>query len=197
MLIEGVFAWLALLLVGVPALVSLRRRFTAGHLVALGLLLTYVAGVIDFTLLPIRTASAYAIDPPVVLQLFFLGHPEVMSRSQYIGNILLGIPFGFLVPFVARLSLPKVVAAGLGMSLLVEALQWVTSKAGIAYPTARAADVNDLLLNTFGVVVGVVGFVALRAIYRRVFPDWNSPPAIWEHFHSTLLSAEHLGSRTS
>lgn len=189
MLIEGVFAWATLFLVGPLLVVYLRRRreLSTGHLVAVAIFLTYIVGVIDFALLPIRTVSAYSLRPPVVLQLFFLGHLEVMSVAQYFGNILLGVPFGLLFPFMVRWSLPKVVESGLVLSLLIETSQWLTTKAGIAYPTARAADINDVLLNTFGVLVGVAGFVAFSAVYRRVFRGWMSPPEFWEHFHTTLI----------
>lgn len=187
MLIEGVFAWAGVIFIGPLVLVYLRRRhrLTSGHLVAVGLFLAYVTGVVDFTLLPMRTASAYDIQPPVVVQLFFLGHPEVMSSAQYAGNVLLGLPFGFLLPLVRQLSLPKVAGAGLAFSVAIEGLQWVASKAGLAYLPVRVADINDVFLNTLGTLVGLAGLIALSAVYRRVFHD--SPlPGPWEHFHRVL-----------
>jgi hypothetical protein len=40
-----------------------------------------------------------------------------MSPNQHLGNVLLGIPFGFLVPFVWRGLLSRVLVAGLCFSL--------------------------------------------------------------------------------
>lgn len=96
--------------------------------------------------------------------------------------MLLGIPFGFLVPFVWRTSLPRVLVAGLGFSMLIEALQWVATKLMIAFPS-RAVDVNDVILNT----LGVGAFALVRLGYRMIFSSTTSPPRSWEHFHATLL----------
>ena len=126
-------------------------------------------------------------DPAIVLGPFFLGRPEAMTPTQYLGNVLLGIPFGFLVPFVWRMSLPKVLVAGLGFSLLIEALQWLATKLMVAFPS-RAVDINDVILNTLGVLIGVAALAGVRLGYRMNLSSTASPPRAWEHFHATLLS---------
>lgn len=193
MLIDGAFAWILLLVVGPAVLLYLWRvrHLSVGHLFAVALLMTYLAGVAAFALFPFRLDAEYvsrpAFDPPIVLELFFLGRADAMSPAQYVGNVLLGVPFGFLVPFVWRSSLPKVLVAGLGFSLLIEAIQWLSTKLMVAFPS-RAVDINDVFLNTLGVLIGVVGFAVVRAVYRGLFARAASTPRAWEHFHSTLVA---------
>lgn len=193
MLIDGAFAWILLLVTGPMVLLYLWRvrHLSVGHLLAVALLMTYLAGVAAFTLFPFRLDAEYVsrppFDPPIVLDLFFLGRVDAMSPAQYLGNILLGVPFGFLVPFLWRWSLSKVVVAGLGFSLLIEAAQWLSTKLMVAFPS-RAVDINDVFLNTLGVLIGVAGFAAFRAVYRALFTHAATTPRAWEHFHATLMA---------
>lgn len=193
MLVEGAFAWILLLVVGPAALIYLRRvrHLSVGHLLAVALLMTYLAGVAAFALFPFRLDAEYvsrpSFDPPIVLELFFLGRPDAMPPAQYVGNILLGVPFGLLVPFVWRWPLPKVLLAGLCFSLLIEAIQWLSTKLMVAFPS-RAVDINDVVLNTLGVLVGVAGFALVPAVYRGLFAHAATTPRVWEHIHATLAA---------
>lgn len=166
------------------------RHLSGGHLLAVAAFVTYLVGVATFTILPLRFDDEYLsappFDPPIVLELFFLGRLEaVMSPSQYLGNVLLGIPFGFLVPFVWRVSLSRVLVAGLCFSLSIEALQWVATKLMVAFPS-RAVDINDVILNTLGVLIGVAAFAVVRFGYRMLFSSATSTPRAWAHFHARL-----------
>lgn len=181
-------------MVATPVLLLYLRRvrhLTSGHLIVVAAFASYLAVAAAFTIFPLRFDAEYRLRPPfdpaIVLEPFFLARAEqVMTPTQYLGNVLLGIPFGLLVPFVWRTSLPRVLVAGLGFSMLIEALQWVATKLMIAFPS-RAVDVNDVILNTLGVLLGVVAFALVRLGYRMIFSSTTSPPRSWEHFHATLL----------
>jgi len=191
-LIDGAFAWVAWLVATPVLLFSLRRvrHLTVGHLLVVAVLATYLTTVVAFTILPFRVDAEYRMRPPfdpvVVIEPFFLGRPEAMSLSQYVGNVVLGIPFGLLVPFLRRMPLPQVLVAGLGFSLVIEAFQWVATKLMLAFPS-RAVDINDVILNTVGVLIGVAAFAVVRLAYRTHVSGTTSPPRAWEHFHATLL----------
>ena len=75
-----------------------------------------------------------------------------------IGNVAMFIPTGIVLPIVYRRlnSFWKVVAAGAFISLCTEILQ-------LPFPS-RASDVDDLILNTLGVVVGYGIFAAVKEI---------------------------------
>ena len=65
-----------------------------------------------------------------------------------IGNVLLFVPTGFLLPFLYRKfdTFPKVVLTGFCISLLIETLQLPFFQ--------RQTDVDDLILNTLGTAIG-------------------------------------------
>lgn len=66
--------------------------------------------------------------------------------SQYFANILLFVPFGFLFPFLApKNRLHSTLLWGIGFSCSIEILQAFC---------LRTPDINDLLMNTLGVLLG-------------------------------------------
>ena len=80
---------------------------------------------------------------------------------QFFGNIIMFIPAGILMPFVFRKT-QKFWWALLGAFLftfMIESLQFVLSIAGMCI---RELDVDDLILNTLGALIG-------HGIYKLIF----------------------------
>lgn len=94
-------------------------------------------------------------------------------------NILLFIPFGILVPFLwARMDHPGLIAgSGFGFSLLIELSQLLNN---------RRTDIDDLLLNTLGALIGYAIFKTVLMICggRREAPS----PAGYMLFVSILAA---------
>lgn len=89
------------------------------------------------------------------------------SVRNLLGNLVLFVPLGLLLPALhAELRSARLVAAfSLGVSLLIEALQYASGQ--------RVADVDDVLLNTLG---GCLGYLVLvhswtMKIRKNLFPD--------------------------
>ena len=72
-------------------------------------------------------------------------------------NILLFVPFGLLVPLLwARMDHPAIiVCSGFGFSMLIELSQLLNN---------RRTDIDDLLLNTFGALIGYAIFKVILKI---------------------------------
>ncbi|MFD9445582.1 VanZ family protein [Streptomyces sp. NPDC060006] len=90
--------------------------------------------------------------------------------KQLGGNIVLGIPFGVLLPVLiprAR-GLLRVAAATAAVMLLVELVQG-------ALITGRAFDIDDVLLNTTGALLGylLIGRRLGRAVHPRRHHWWH------------------------
>lgn len=82
-----------------------------------------------------------------------------ISFANLFGNVLIFIPFGFFMPMASRYrSFFLTILYSFGLSFLVEAFQLVT-KVG-------SFDVDDLLLNTIGGVIGYIVFVICNTIRR-------------------------------
>ncbi|GGX20378.1 VanZ family protein [Streptomyces lomondensis] len=95
----------------------------------------------------------------------YLDQPELRDAVRQIGgNILLGVPFGILVPVVAPRTrgLLRVLLLTAVVMLLVEFAQG-------ALVTGRAFDIDDVILNTAGALIGylLLGRRLSRAVHAR------------------------------
>ncbi|WP_351225669.1 VanZ family protein [Streptomyces sp. NPDC002133] len=101
----------------------------------------------------------------------YLAQPALRDTVKQLGgNVLLGVPFGVLLPVLlprARGLLRVVVATALVM-VLVELVQG-------ALITGRAFDIDDVILNTTGALIGylVVGRRLGRAVHPRRRHWWH------------------------
>ena len=81
-----------------------------------------------------------------------------------VGNVTMFIPTGIVLPVVYKKlnSFGKVVAAGAFISLCIEILQLPFA--------SRASDIDDLILNTLGVIAGygIYAFVSHLTYCRKV-----------------------------
>jgi glycopeptide antibiotics resistance protein len=82
--------------------------------------------------------------------------------KNVIGNILLFFPLGFLMPLVIKRmrSFLKTAGAGFLISCTIEMIQY-----GFA---ERIFDIDDILLNGFGAVIGYIVFKIGNSIYRLI-----------------------------
>ncbi len=76
---------------------------------------------------------------------------------NFLGNIIMFMPIGFFIPLLWRTSNKKVVLIGFCSSLFVEVSQLFL---------ARGTDVDDLILNTFGVWLGLM-------LYRGLYKEYE------------------------
>lgn len=94
----------------------------------------------------------------------YLDQPELRDAARQIGgNVLLGIPFGVLVPVLA----PR--ARGvLRVLLLTATVMLLVEFAQGALITGRAFDIDDVILNTTGALIGylLLGRRLSRAVHR-------------------------------
>lgn len=101
----------------------------------------------------------------VYLFLLFLGLIfSLVKGGSIIGhtlNVVMFIPFGFLLPFIWKKTdnLMSVTTYSFFFSLVIELSQLLN---------ARATDVDDLLMNTLG---GIIGFIIFKMYYEIKFKD--------------------------
>ena len=80
-----------------------------------------------------------------------------------VGNIGAFVPFGLFVPIISikMRQAWKVILSGMLLSATVEFLQLVT-KVG-------SCDIDDLILNTLGTIIGYCLFSICHAIWRKIY----------------------------
>ncbi|KUN23661.1 hypothetical protein AQJ23_23940 [Streptomyces antibioticus] len=94
----------------------------------------------------------------------YLDQPELRDAVKQIGgNILLGVPFGVLVPILA----PRTRGV-LRVLLLTAIVMLLVEFAQGALITGRAFDIDDVILNTTGALIGylLLGRRLSRAVHR-------------------------------
>ncbi|WP_435972612.1 VanZ family protein [Streptomyces sp. Qhu_M48] len=100
----------------------------------------------------------------------YLEQPAFIETVKQLGgNVALGVPFGILLPLLSRRTRGtiRVALVTIGTMLLVELIQG-------ALITGRAFDVDDVLLNTTGALLGylLIGRRLGRAVHPRTRRRW-------------------------
>jgi glycopeptide antibiotics resistance protein len=167
----------ALLLVGLTwigmlAILRMRKRQGLVSMLFFTIFFVYVVVVLDRTLFQFQSLIALKHFAPHLMlngqgdsntvdliPLVELTHEDLETSLL---NVLLMVPFGFGLPFITNLRFVGTVRAGVLFSVVIEVLQLVTGLIGGV--TFRIADVNDVIFNATGVVLGywlLAGFASI------------------------------------
>jgi glycopeptide antibiotics resistance protein len=152
------------------------KRFSLKREFLLSVFVVYLIGVISVTLFPIEiiwgdAPQTYRISRPVVNIIPLVDIIPDFSRTHFsmafkikflvknlVGNLTLLLPLGLLLPILwskAR-SFWKIVIIGASVSLSIELLQFILAYLGFGW--GRVTDIDDLILNILGVILGYVIF---------------------------------------
>ncbi|MFE0651129.1 VanZ family protein [Streptomyces sp. NPDC059534] len=141
--------------------------------------LTALAGMVAFAVVLARlTLEASPASVPLThsnltpgssIETYLRQPGFVETVKQLGGNVALGVPFGILLPLLSGRArgVVRVVLVTAGTMLLVELTQG-------ALITGRAFDIDDVLLNTTGALLGyvLVGRRLGRAVHPRTRARW-------------------------
>lgn len=137
-------------------------RRSGPHETALALFALYLCAVLSLTFLPFQfdpAAGSYALDSTLLAIAQGRYTAGNWVWAMMLGNVLMLVPFGFLVPLLwERLRGLRVLSVGLGFILAVELLQPLTG---------RSFDVDDILLNFLGVLAGALLALPVQALLPR------------------------------
>lgn len=166
-----------LIWLGIVAFLMLKKRKRLVYVLFFTILYIYIYQVFDYTLLQFQSLLLLKhFVPGLMLRGVEAGRsvnliPLVTLTQEDVKtsllNILMMVPFGFGLPFITNFRFKKVVVVGLLLSIIIELLQLITGF--MANTTFRIADINDVIFNTAGVVIGYILFVAFVRIYRSIF----------------------------
>jgi hypothetical protein len=84
------------------------------------------------------------------------------------------------------MGIVSTLAVGLVFATAIEAAQLLANVLRVAIPN-WSIDINDVVLNSLGVVVGVTAFVLASRLYRVLAPYVRFRLGPLEHFHATLV----------
>ncbi len=129
--------------------------------------LLFVAGVVAFPIPlgfgvekpPWSQSAVYIFSRVNLRPFYFYGLftlPAVVIFREIIGNIVLTMPFGFGIPYIAPVKARAIVWLAPALGILFETIQLGISLAIGAY--YRGVDINDVILNAAGVWIGFIAF---------------------------------------
>ncbi|MBN9176784.1 MAG: VanZ family protein [Microbacterium sp.] len=157
----GVLVGTALFVPFVAVSYRRRGRLTLGRFLLWAAALVYFLAIWTYTLLPLPDADAYRCAGVNLDVLAFVDDlrsahgPTDVAVMQLALNVLLFLPLGFFLRVLGGRGILVAFVTGLGVSLVIETTQ-LTGVWGL-YPCAyRVFDVDDLLTNTVGAVLGSV-----------------------------------------
>ena len=133
------------------------------HAVMCSIFYLYLCGVAYFTLMPVLSAlPEIGRHPyrPMHMEPFddyLLGHRD--AERQLVLNVIMMIPFGFLLPTLKRRGFWCCLGWTLVVTLSIELLQPLLS-------AARRSDITDVITNTLGGVIGYLLYLPLRRFLR-------------------------------
>ena len=83
---------------------------------------------------------------------------------DYINNILLTIPFGILINFFVELNWKTFFWVLIASGLVIETSQFIMS---LFFGPYRTVDINDVILNTLGYLIGCLMFITAAWIVHK------------------------------
>jgi glycopeptide antibiotics resistance protein len=89
------------------------------------------------------------------------------GRSQLfeiVNNILLTIPFGILINFFVKLNWKNILWVSIASGLVIETSQFIMS---LFFGPYRTVDINDVILNTMGSLIGFLIFITAAWIFHK------------------------------
>ena len=156
------------------AICSRRNRFSLKRELQLLLVYVCIVVVVRFTFFPFGTvdgavqplefdvATAFPLRINWVPFVYLFDYPVFREALiNLIGNTAMFIPLGIVWPTVFRElnTHTKAIAAGIGTSLLIEILQLPFY--------VRCSDIDDLILNSTGYLMGYGIYLLVKAIRQR------------------------------
>ncbi len=142
------------------------KTMTKRKIIINSLLYLYICLVLYATLMPIITSIPFIFNHPYN-QINLIPFVDVMNnRGDFVRQVLLNVimlmPFGFLLPFVnKKYSFKKIVLYTFLFSLSIELLQPLIS--GV-----RSADITDLITNTLGGVIGYILYCLFISFIKKL-----------------------------
>ena len=183
-------------------LVLLRHRWRKEHswpyLFFLSIFWMYILVVMTMMFFPLRIPQEWPgnITPQNILgtlsQVNFIpfNFGELFSANatvifeQLIGNILLTVPFGFGLPFLVTVPGRRIFWLALFSGLALEGIQLLIKLLGIIGGYGHSVDINDVILNSIGVLVGYGLFCSFAWFYRGLISRFQVPThAIFQFFN--------------
>lgn len=130
----------------------------------------YLSFVLYFTLMPIVTSIPFIFNHPYKPMNSVPFIDVISGRGDFIRqiglNIIMTVPFGFLLPFLKKenAKLLKVVFYTFLLSLGIEILQPLLNG-------FRSSDITDLITNVLGGIIGYILYLIVKPLATKILEE--------------------------
>lgn len=188
----------------VPTAAVLYRRqgsMSVGSLLVLLSAGVYGVALWSYTLLPLPASMDYTCVRPLLepgysfrlLRANGVRTPGLLAANPYfwqtVLNVALFVPFGYFVRRVLGGGFLVAGLLGFGVSLLIESTQ-LTGVWGLFPCAYRYFEVDDLITNTSGAVIGSILSIALAGTTNRARQEWREG---WSHPDHVTVGRRWMG----
>ena len=126
----------------------------------------YLLCMINLVFFPIEVnIGRYANQTPWYKTINFIPVLTIDVKT-FLLNVIMLIPFGMYIPFLMKteISVKKIAILGFGLSLSFEVVQLMIR---VVLGSGRSTDINDLLANTAGAIIGF--FIVRKLVKIKLF----------------------------
>lgn len=152
------------------------RKFNLYHEIALLIFVIFIVGLASQTVIPkielgingninILKNGTHGINL-LPLKVLFETYREVFINLNinyfiinFLGNIIMFMPIGFFIPLLWEIPNKKIIIVGFLFSLFIEVCQLFLN---------RGTDVDDLILNTLGTILGLLVYKFLYKKFKNL-----------------------------
>lgn len=154
-----------------------KRKKSNVYLLFFSVFYIYILFVFKYTIFPIPISPIliqdlkdfYTVNNLNFIPLDF--ESGYWRDNQIILNIVISIPFGFGLSYVAKIRKKSILLYGISFGIFIEGLQGLISVLlGFTY---RTIDVNDVIFNFLGVVLGFIIFRLFSYVFLKAITNTN------------------------
>jgi len=188
------FGWtqiyIGLTALAISLIVLWKRNQSLSYLFFFSIFWIYLMGVVSVVVFPFPidiSNSDFKLDIHLVPFDFGYCHPEMLSQciQNLYENILLTIPFGFGINFIARIKPKNISWLALTVGFTFEFVQLIISLA--IRSSFRVVDINDVILNAAGVLLGFGIFKIFGWLYLFTTHKFNiQPKSIFAYVYNII-----------
>lgn len=134
----------------------------------------YILQVINLTQFPIiihDENNASSVTEAISNNVYLIPFQGGFNLSYFMStpvllNILMTIPFGFGVNFIAKTSLGKIIFMGVCLGVMIELLQFIVLIVNLFH--LRLVMIDDVIFNFIGVMIGYFVFKVFARAYIQI-----------------------------
>lgn len=130
------------------------------------IMFVYLCEVLNYTQFPVLLHFDQVYDLSKNINYIPIYGLSVDDMQTVLLNIVLTIPFGFFVTILYKKTLHITWIIGLIFGIVLEGLQFLVSK--FIGANFRVIDINDVIFNCIGVILGWCCYTIFRRIYLKM-----------------------------